>query len=171
MSDVLGGEPDEDQEDRENVVSIGDRARAGEAERDPEDAVPAEPPVDGDHQLTLNLGTVSKAKKVEEATISLGAAERPINGLLDVDTEYELLVRVKPRLYESVPIRKDGVTRAWKQRQPVNVLAVRRAFAEEELGDLVRRALQADATEAQVEELLLELGQAVRDRRAERAAS
>ena len=85
------GDPTGDDDD-DKVVSISDRARGGEAGEEPPepDEVPAEQAVDADHQLTLNVGAITKSKKVSEAVISLSAAERPINGLLDPDEEIEL---------------------------------------------------------------------------------
>lgn len=126
-------------------TSIGERAANGEHNDEPEQTYET---VAGDHQLSLNLGAVSKVKKVTESTISLSSAERPIDGLLDVDAEYDLDVRVKVKHYETRPVRTDGVTKSWKQRQPVEVLTVRRVTAQQRVVDSFEDVLAASEQDA-----------------------
>jgi hypothetical protein len=137
-------------DETQNGATIGDRAADGEHEEDL--TAPPEPPVRGDAQLTLNLGSIlsSGARKVTEATIALSAQEVAIDGLLKPDETYTFLVTGKVQHYVSVPIRdtKTDRTVGMKQRQPVRTLRVQRADGAEAIADLYDALLITDAEEA-----------------------
>jgi hypothetical protein len=143
-----------------NGATIAERAAEGEHEQDigPE-------PVRSDGQLTLNLGTVAKGKRVQEATLALSAQEVAIDGLLKPDDDYTFLVRGRVQHYVTVPIRdKDGNTMAFKQRQPVRVMHVRRADDAETVHELFSDLIERDAEAAGVllDELRVGLSEALR---------
>jgi hypothetical protein len=122
-------------EDSQNGTVIGE-----DGEHEGDLVALAEPPVRGDHQLTLNLGSIlsAGARKVTEATIALSAQEVPIDGLLKPDETYTFLVTGKVQHYVSVPVRdtKTDRTIGMKQRQPVRTLRVQRADGAEAIAEL-----------------------------------
>lgn len=142
--DPLGTRP-QDEED----PSIAGRAENGEHEEEPEEP---EPPMEGDTQLSLNVGASTgnrNARKVKEATLRLMGGKRAVSGLLDIDTEYDLVVRVQP--HAPAPLEKrnsdTGKVEAFDLDQRATVLHIRRAD-EAAVRDLFTHLLDADAAAA-----------------------
>ncbi len=133
----------------DDAASIQDRAANGEHEQDPE---PPEPPMEGEVQLSMNIGGIvsnRNARKVEEATLRLLGGKRPIGGLLDIDTEYDLIVRVLPDP-PTPKANRDSATRktqSFDLDQQAQVLHIRRAD-EEAIGDLFAGLLDRDQAAA-----------------------
>lgn len=132
--------------------SIADRAANGENEQDAVE--PPEPPmeVEGSAQLSMNLGGVvsnRNARKVEGATLRLMGGKRDVAGLLDIDSEYNLLVRVRPDAPAPKALRdaNTGRTRAFELDQQAQVLHIRVANADA-IRDLFADLLGNDAAAA-----------------------
>lgn len=144
--DVAGDGNGGPTDDERSLASLAERAANGEHERDLE--APADPPVRGDAQLSLNLGSVldRNSRKVTEATIALSAQEVPIDGLLRPDESYTFLVDGQVQHYVSVPVRhpKTGRTIGMKQRQPVRTIRVARADGPDGVRVLFERLLAED---------------------------
>ncbi len=87
---------------------------------------PPVPPLEGDGQLTLNLGTLARGPV--EAEVSLMSASVPLEGMLSPNEEALLQVAVVPHSYRYVPVRENGRVVRWKLRlqvRPVGVSRVR----------------------------------------------
>lgn len=109
-------------------------------------------PVGGDTQLSLDVGKTLKpnARRVLEATISLSAAERPVDGLFRPDVLYPFLVMGEAGQVTSVYVKdpKTKTTKGVKQRQGIAVDTVRRADDPEVVRELFAAVLGADAESA-----------------------
>lgn len=88
---------------------------------------PPVPPLEGDGQLTLNLGTL--ARGAIEAEVSLMSAAVPLDGMLAPGEEVLLEVSALPQRYSYVPVRENGKVVRWKLRLHVRPTYVRRARA------------------------------------------
>lgn len=109
-------------------------------------------PLGGDVQLSLDVGKVlgRAARNVEAATISLSAAEVPVDGLFRPEQRYAFLamgvpgqvltVYVRDPKSTTVPKRVTGV----KLRQNVTVDTVRRADDAGAIGELFGALLEQD---------------------------
>ena len=116
------------QTQEELVESIAEQAAAaqnGASEEQIPEAPPV-PPLEGDGQLTLNLGTLARGPI--EAEVSMISASRPLEGMLSPNEEAELLVSVVVQSYRYVPVRENGRVVRWKlrlQARPVGVTRLR----------------------------------------------
>lgn len=127
-------------------ASIEERAENGEH------LEPAEPPMRGDVQLSLNVGKLldPPARKVSEGTISLSAAEVPVDGLFSPNQRYPFVAMgvpgnvtehfVRDPRSTAVPKRVQSV----KLRQNIAVDAVRRADDPEVIRELFAQLLESD---------------------------
>lgn len=117
-----------------DIRSIRDRAEAEAAEaestEEPEglESPPPIPPLEGDSQLTLNLGSLARGPI--EAEVSLMSASIPLEGILAPNTEQLLEVSVVPQSYRYVPVRENGKVVRWKLRIQARPTYVRRVAAE-----------------------------------------
>jgi len=101
------------------MESIAEQAAAalsnGQAGQIPEP--PPIPPLEGDAQLTLNLGTLARGPI--EAEVSLMSASIPLEGMLSPNEEALLSVSVIAHSYRYVPVRENGRVVRWKLRLQV----------------------------------------------------
>lgn len=144
---ALDDDPAGDGGAEQDAASVEERAANGEH------LEPPEPPMGGDVQLSLNVGGVTSnrnARKVEEAAIVLQGGQRAVDALLDIDTEYELLVRVRPDAPKPVALRdpKTERTRAFKMVQTVQTRHVRRADTADAIYELFAGLMERDGEAA-----------------------
>lgn len=129
------------------AASVEERAANGEHL---EDTGP--PPMGGDVQLSMNVGKMldPASRKVTEGTISLSAAEVPVDGLFRPDQRYAFVVMGVPGNVVTVPVRDPKSTAiprrviGVKLRQNIAVDAVRRADDPEVLAELFGQLLDAN---------------------------
>jgi hypothetical protein len=126
--------------------SIADRAEGAEGEVEP-----PEPPMEGDVQLSLNVGGVvtnRNARKVEQATLRLLGGKRPVSGLLGIDEEVTLVVRALPHAPAPLEKRNEtGKVEAFDLDQTATVKYIRRADADA-IRDLFADLLGRDEKQA-----------------------
>lgn len=134
-----------------NGKTIEDRAADGD-ELDPDEIEPPEEPMEGEVQLSLNVGGVVQnrnARKVEAATLRLLGGKRPVAGLFSIDEEVTLVVRVQP--HAPAPLEKRNATtgkvEAFDLDQTATVKHLRRADRDA-IADLFADLLGQDAKAA-----------------------
>lgn len=143
----MGDEEGRTQGDGEqpDASSISDRARNGDGQ-EPE----VEPlfVMGGDSPLTIDNSKLLErnARRVLEATVSMSAAEVPVDGLFKWDQEYDFLVRGEPGQVLDVPVKdpKTKRTKGIKKRQNIGVSGVQRADTPEAVRSLFGRILEAN---------------------------
>jgi hypothetical protein len=151
---------DDERDQGEGDGSIKDRAANGEGS-EPDGPLIAE---FGGVQLGLNVGAYvsnRNAKKVSEAGIVIQGGAQAVDTLLDVDTEYELLVRVLPDAPQPTCDRDSSrKTKGFKMRQPCQALMVRRADTAEAVIELIQSMAARDQVATQ--KLVRDLGEVVK---------
>lgn len=121
-----------------------------------EPVAPPEPPMGGDAQLSLDVGKIvpAKSRKVQEATISLSAAEVPVDGLFRPEERYPFLVMGVPGnvtthyLRDSRSTATPKAVTGVKLRQSISVDTVGRADDASAIRELFGSLLSANAEAA-----------------------
>lgn len=124
--DPTGPESQEEPGAAHDGAPNGRKSVAEEAEESAP-AIPEAPPLKGDGQLTL-AGLGRRGQPIE-STVSLMSAAVPVDGLIDAETEGQLLVAYLPAGYKHVPVREGSgpEVKRWKlvqQLRPVHIQKV-----------------------------------------------